>query len=141
MSTKVGLDPWKNIIDSLVDANDEVHSGAANQPHANVYRFCSRTERAQVTVKLIECPTDDIVTIEWRDATKCCYREQIWRRGKANASGYCVLSGAKIRRGDDVYRPRMLDCVNAGAMILCTALQRHLLMPSIDLSPDIGECV
>uniref|UniRef100_UPI003F4F778B DUF3331 domain-containing protein n=1 Tax=Caballeronia sp. LjRoot34 TaxID=3342325 RepID=UPI003F4F778B len=68
-------------------------------------------------------------TIAWQDATSCRYGDQRWYRCPAPFDGVCSLTGFKILRGSDVFRPSrrglyMLPA-NADAMILAAALQRQ----------------
>ncbi|WP_423392135.1 DUF3331 domain-containing protein [Burkholderia sp. LMG 21824] len=51
------------------------------------------------------------------------FGEQHWKPGRARQAGVCVLSGARIACGDDVFRPRGRPMPpNARAMILAIAL-------------------
>ncbi|HXZ07761.1 MAG TPA: DUF3331 domain-containing protein, partial [Paraburkholderia sp.] len=118
-------DPWARIVGSLAGDHGEERPEAEPLAHAWVYRFASPKERSNVTVKLVDCARDDRVILTWIDSTKCCYLDQIWRRVRARFSGYCVLSGAQIRRGDMVFRPSVgrMCLVNGDAMILGSELR------------------
>ncbi|WP_433706574.1 DUF3331 domain-containing protein [Paraburkholderia sacchari] len=55
---------------------------------------------ATAHIEIIERRSGALITVCCRDATSGCYGEQCWRLTKARGSGVCVLSGARIRRGD-----------------------------------------
>jgi hypothetical protein len=128
-------DLWARIVGWLADGC----SGAGLRTQSWAYSYASAEERSNVTVNLVDCSTDDEVVIMWLDSTKCRYSEQVWRRTKARSSGYCSLSGAQIRRGDDVYRPnaRRAGLVNADAMILVSELRNHVPKPPIESRSDL----
>lgn len=75
-------------------------------------------------VSLLERISPSTVTIAWRDSTSCSYGAQIWMGANAKVSGVCAMSGAQIKRGDRIFRPRHSKPapVNAGAMILASAI-------------------
>jgi hypothetical protein len=76
-------------------------------------------------VKLIERPSSTTATIEWRDPTRCCYGDQVWRAMRARTAGVCAMSGVEIRPGDRVYGPNPRPVPgNAGAMILASVLDQ-----------------
>jgi hypothetical protein len=76
------------------------------------------------SVRLIDRPSPLTVTLDWRDSTRCCYREQLWVSARARVSGNCAMSGAAIFPGDEIYRPRPARPTprNVGAMVLASAL-------------------
>lgn len=79
-------------------------------------RFAPVTGRR---VRLLERPRPGVLVVNWSDARRCHYGEQIWRLGKAGTNGLCALSGAPIRKGDPVFKPnRRPPPLNADAMIL-----------------------
>jgi hypothetical protein len=65
------------------------------------------------------------VTLDWRDPTKCCYREQLWVAARARVSGRCAMSGAPISPGDEIFRPRPARPAprNVNAMILASVVE------------------
>lgn len=89
-------------------------------------RTASDSSRApSFTVTVLEHMHNSRVCLSWHDPTLCNYEEQVWAPALARRSGQCALSGASIRRGDSVYRPRTrgrIPPVNADAMILASAL-------------------
>lgn len=64
------------------------------------------------------------VVISWQDATRGRLADQRWRRCTAYASGVCAMSGGKIRRGDQIYRPlrRLSNFANLGDTILASII-------------------
>jgi hypothetical protein len=80
-----------------------------------------------VVVSLIDRPTSSTATIAWRDPTRCCYGDQVWRASRARGAGVCAMSGREIVPGDAVYIPRPCRRVpaNAGAMILTSVLDEE----------------
>lgn len=75
-------------------------------------------------VSIIERPSVSVAVVSWRDATQCCYGDQLWSIGLAREAGVCVLSGRPIARADMVYRPQRSrrPALNADAMILAAAM-------------------
>ncbi|WP_321965415.1 DUF3331 domain-containing protein [Paraburkholderia sp. J7] len=81
---------------------------------------------AAVRVVILERPSDSTVVVQWSSPVGCYYGEQIWRKAVARKSGYCVLTGKRIVRGDDVFKPqrtRRRICLNASAMIGASSLE------------------
>ncbi|WP_321796926.1 DUF3331 domain-containing protein [Caballeronia sp. J97] len=118
----LALDPWAQTIFRLTSLSDGV-SGAAPSPRR---AFAHSVDRSVVAVKLIERPSTTTVTIEWRDSTRCCYGDQVWRAMRARVAGVCAMSGSEIQPGDHVYSPNPRPVPgNAGAMILASVLDRE----------------
>jgi hypothetical protein len=116
----IALDPWAQTIFQLTSL-----SGGVSFEAPSLRRPFAQPEDSRVAVKLIERPSTTTVTIEWRDSTRCCYGDQVWRAMRARTTGVCAMSGGAIRRGDHVYapNPRPLPS-NAGAMILASVLDQ-----------------
>ncbi|MGF6553055.1 DUF3331 domain-containing protein [Paraburkholderia youngii] len=57
-------------------------------------------------LSVIDRPSSQALTVLWSDACFGHYGHQTWRRGYAKRDALCVLSGAPISKGDEVYRPR-----------------------------------
>ncbi|WP_321899627.1 DUF3331 domain-containing protein [Paraburkholderia heleia] len=72
------------------------------------------------------------IMVRWGDATVGHYGEQLWKRGIARRSTWCILSGMRVRRGDIVYRPctRGLRPMNCEEVILAGVLE----------GVDVGVC-
>jgi hypothetical protein len=123
-------DPWTHVIDVLSVASGEVLN-SAKLPHflettldkANrgVSIGCMRPMNPP---KLVERPDALTATITWRDPTRCCYIDQIWRATRSRVKGICALSGREIRPRDEVFKPGQCRPrpANAHAMILAEAL-------------------
>ncbi|MGE8158959.1 DUF3331 domain-containing protein [Paraburkholderia sp. NPDC080076] len=78
-------------------------------------------------ITAIERQSDTYVLISWCDPTMCHYVDQVWSRFTARCSGHCALTGQRIERGDQVFKPRSrgrLRPANCDEMILATALAR-----------------
>ncbi|MGA7816127.1 DUF3331 domain-containing protein [Caballeronia sp.] len=82
-------------------------------------------ENHQVTVTLIDRPTESTATIAWRDPTHCCYGDQVWRACRSRVEGVCAMSGRAIYRNDVVFKPSRCRAspLNAHAMILAAVLE------------------
>lgn len=116
---------WNRVIDALVAGFNGVGEGAPYlQPRADVTRPYVLSRHVEVSV--IERLSDSSVSVRWRDATRCCYDEQIWISCRARIGGRCALSGTLIRRHDAVYKPRTRTVVpaNADAMILAPLIEQ-----------------
>jgi hypothetical protein len=113
-------DPWAQTIFRLTALNDGI------TPDAPVFRRpVAQAGERRVAVKLIERPSSTTATIEWRDSTRCCYGDQVWRAMRARTAGVCAMSGCPILPGDHVYGPNPRPVPsNAGAMILASVLEQ-----------------
>lgn len=117
----IALDPWAQTIFQLTALHDGVRFEA---PSLRRRPFVQGVDR-RVAVKLIERPSTTTATIEWRDSTRCCYGDQVWRAMRARTAGVCAMSGCEIRPGDRVYGPNPRPVPgNAGAMILASVLDQ-----------------
>ena len=66
-----------------------------------------------------------LLIVRWVEPGRAHFGEQHWKPGRARQAGVCVLSGARIACGDDVFRPSGRPTPpNARAMILAVALDR-----------------
>lgn len=81
---------------------------------------------AAAHMEFVERLSPTLVTFNWRDATSGCYGEQLWHLTTARARANCMLSGAAIRRGSAVYRPRLRGRrpANADWDILASTIDR-----------------
>ncbi|CAB3776090.1 DUF3331 domain-containing protein [Paraburkholderia caffeinilytica] len=84
--------------------------------------------RHECMARVLDRVSAKIVVVYWCDATSCRYGDQLWRVGVARRRGRCALSGAPIKAGDAVYRPRQgrPSPVNAAAMMLASEVERVL---------------
>ncbi|WP_109479729.1 DUF3331 domain-containing protein [Paraburkholderia sp. C35] len=116
------MDPWTQTIGLLGTPSRlmAVAEGAA-QP-----RLVMRNvdEPAGASVTLIDRPTPSTATIAWRDSTRGCFGDQVWRMARARMAGFCAMSGQAIHPGDAVYKPNPRPTpVNGDAMILASVLR------------------
>jgi hypothetical protein len=124
------IDPWVQTIRLLSSGPrcpvaDGEPTSAARPSTSSGYNVTSSTNHSpHLLVRLIERTTSSTATIAWGDSTSCFYGEQNWRAATARISGICALSGARIKRGDRIFRPRCSKPapVNSDAMILESAL-------------------
>ncbi|BAN27839.1 DUF3331 domain-containing protein [Caballeronia insecticola] len=116
----IALDPWAQTIFQLTTW----HEGAGIEAPLTRRPFAQAGD-GRVAVKLIERPSTTTATIEWRDSTRCCYGDQVWRAMRARTAGVCAMSGCAISPGDAVYGPNPRPVPsNAGAMILASVLDQ-----------------
>ncbi|RKE39228.1 uncharacterized protein DUF3331 [Paraburkholderia sp. BL23I1N1] len=124
---------WSHVINTLMTSDKEgqgeaylVPPARGKEPYAP-----SRHVLIEVTERLSEAS----VAVLWRDATRGCYADQVWIFCRARVKGRCGLSGAVIRRGDFVYKPRVRSAApaNAAAMILASVVAG---MPSMAVHGD-----
>ncbi|WP_353049289.1 DUF3331 domain-containing protein [Paraburkholderia strydomiana] len=66
----------------------------------------ARSEFEATAVRSVEAVTATTALVEWCERGVCYYAERGWVRSAAKRDGICALSGAPIRRGDPVFRPR-----------------------------------
>jgi hypothetical protein len=118
------MDPWAQTIGLLSVLSGLTRAGFVPMGSGGAAQSVTGLVHGEVSVSLIDRPTSSTATIAWRDSTRCCYGDQVWRSSRARVEGVCAMSGRPIRPGDPVYKPR--PCrpmpVNAGAMILTSAL-------------------
>lgn len=86
-------------------------------------------------IDVMERLSESSVAVLWRDATRGRYGDQVWIVCRARLKGCCALSGAVIRRGDLVYKPRVRNAApsNAAAMILASVVSG---MPALAVEAD-----
>ena len=80
--------------------------------------------RSQPTVRVLDKPTAQTLTVSWCDARTGHYGYQTWRVNIARRAGTCVLTGRAITAGETVYCPRAngVPPGNAGAMIVASGI-------------------
>ncbi|SAK48554.1 hypothetical protein AWB76_01215 [Caballeronia temeraria] len=116
----IALDPWTQTVVQL----KSLSRGVGFEPPSPM-RPVTKIDDRRVAVKLIERPSTTTATIEWRDSTRCCYGDQVWRAMRARTAGVCAMSGGQIHPGDRVYAPNPRPVPgNAGAMILASVLDQ-----------------
>ena len=88
----------------------------------------SRRIATPARISIVEQPTAQTLTVCWSDPLSGHYADQLWRKGVAQKSSFCVLTGMRIRRGDAVFRPRTGErCVpvNREYMLLANAVPQE----------------
>jgi Domain of unknown function (DUF3331) len=86
-------------------------------------------------VTILERLSLTTIAVSWCDATAGHYGDQIWTTGIAHKRAICALTGAYIRQGDAVYRPRRSSThlpANFDRMILASALPECESVPATD---------
>jgi Domain of unknown function (DUF3331) len=124
-------DPWMHtigVLSLLSGVTVPVASrrfASANRPKRKACQVPLPGENHQVTVTLIERPTESTATIAWHDPTHCCYGDQVWRASRSRVEGVCAMSGRAISRNDAVFKPSRSRAspLNAHAMILAAVLE------------------
>jgi hypothetical protein len=142
MSKHSLTDPWSRTLESLVAASQR--SPSRLNESARKIGFLARSSGRRwdpvsepcgadrcVTVDLVERLGNRTITVNWRDATSCCYSDQRWLASVARADGVCALSGSAISKGDAIFRPQSgrLPPTNARAMMLVHAVDAILPAP------------
>ncbi|MBP0588673.1 DUF3331 domain-containing protein [Paraburkholderia sp. LEh10] len=116
------MDPWTQTIGLLGPSSRVEAAQQCVAPLRGTARGADKRFDAAVT--LIDRPTSSTATIAWRDSTRGCFGDQVWRMARARASGFCAMSGQAIHPGDAVYKPNARPApVNAEAMILACVLR------------------
>lgn len=115
------IDTWQRILDSLA------LGGALAKTMAISVESCQRAGPqivpAQIVIRVLE-RTERYATLEWYDPTACRYGAQKWHRCLARKSGTCAVSGDKILRGEEVFKPWRTTPppANRHAMILASRM-------------------
>jgi Domain of unknown function (DUF3331) len=76
-------------------------------------------------VTILERRSPITIAVRWCDATSGHYGDPVWTAGVAQKRALCALTGAHIRRGEIVYRPRRSRAhqpANLDRMILASTL-------------------
>jgi len=94
-------------------------TGMPHELAATARAPATQFDPANVGIRPVEQLTARTATVDWCESGVCRYAEPTWIRGVAKRNGICALTGAQIRRGDPVYRPRSIvpAPTNALAMI------------------------
>jgi hypothetical protein len=147
------VDPWIRAISLFfLPEHPEVANRESVQIAACKYYSESNVSECRPFVRIIERQTAQTVTLDWRDSTNCCYREQLWVAARSRVSARCALSGAPISPGDEIFRPRPTRPAprNVGAMILASAVDascrrgaafEYVLQAQPVQAPRAEECV
>lgn len=121
------VDPWTRTINLLSLPSDPscTIEESIDQPPRRRAAAESNAATWEPSVTVIDRPSALTVVLDWRDPTKCCYREQLWVAARARVSGRCAMTGAAIEPGDDIFRPRPARPAprNVTAMVLASAVE------------------
>ncbi|MEX3936377.1 DUF3331 domain-containing protein [Paraburkholderia phymatum] len=91
-------------------------------------------EPVPARVSIVEQLTSQTLSVRWSDSQSGHYADQVWRKGVARSSSFCVLTGMRIYPGDSVFRPRACESyvpANCDRMILA-AVVREDSVPAVD---------
>lgn len=108
------LAPEARLLESEEDKQD--HKAGARR-HGRV------TTPARIFI--VEQPTSQTLTVCWSDAQSGHYADQLWRKGVARRSSFCMLTGMRIRPGDAMFRPCAVKAhlpANRECMLLAAAV-------------------
>lgn len=124
---------WDHVINALKTCRDEGQGEAYLAPPARCMEKYAPSRHTRIDV--MERLSESSVAVLWRDATRGRYGDQVWIVCRARTKGRCALSGAVIRRGDLVYKPRVRSAApsNAAAMILASVVSG---MPALPVEAD-----
>ena len=73
---------------------------------ASVMTAHARPPRRRLRIRIVEILSDTAVSVRWSDPRFGHFGEQLWHCVTARTASRCVLTGAPIKPGDRVYRPR-----------------------------------
>src|ERR1700710_1740366 len=118
----VAVEGWLAIVNQLATV------GAVPLTISQGPRGVARFDPDNLALRVVERLTPRTATVDWCEAGICHYSEQTWVAATAKHSGACALTGARIRHGDHIYRPRSATPPpgNAGAMIVADEI---LMLP------------
>ncbi|MGF6771880.1 hypothetical protein P3T18_004367 [Paraburkholderia sp. GAS199] len=137
------VDPWTRTINLLsLPAGSPISTEEAFDFAVRRRAFPESSDsKREPSVRVVERPTALTVTLDWRDSTKCCYREQLWVSAKARVSGRCAMSGAAIFPGDAIFRPRPARPAprNVGAMVLASAVDACAAHDTTPSEPSVSR--
>jgi hypothetical protein len=106
---------WLTVLSQLSRAGTPHELAAAARAPAKQF------DPANVGIRPVEQLTARTATVDWCESGVCRYAEQTWIRGVAKRNGICALTGAQIRRGDPVYRPRSIVPAPTNALAMIAA--------------------
>jgi hypothetical protein len=130
-------DPWRHMVDVLAAASRvriEADEGApcpGYARHEAAFPVATQARKrpgdgcTEARINIIERLSPTRLVVCWCDATTGRYGEQPWKLCAARNKSVCALSGAKISRGDKVYRPwsrGQRKPANANQSILASAV-------------------
>ncbi|MEM5288603.1 DUF3331 domain-containing protein [Paraburkholderia sabiae] len=129
MSEPVRMEPtadvWPRTVAAIRNFDVRPEPVEAPRPAGRRPRAAARWDgRSQPTVRVLDKPTPQTLTVSWCDARTGHYGYQTWRVNIARRAGVCVLTGRAIEAGETVYCPRANGTPpgNAGAMIVASCI-------------------
>lgn len=124
-----GSAAWARVIDELNAVSGQLTEGEVRERLRRSRGLWWKREKIDVPsrhvrIQVIERESKTVLTLRWRGPT-CHYAEQAWRLVAARVPGVCLLSGAQIRRGDPIFKPKFNSShLNEMAMILGSEIDR-----------------
>lgn len=134
------LDPWLQTL-AMLSSCSGLKPGDCDDEYFDQLRrrtsLLSRASRGKVkraarnvsdtcaTIRILERLSPSAVALSWHDPTSLNYAEQVWWMSGAPKNGRCAVSGARILRGQSVYRPRRSGKdvpLNGSEMILTSVI-------------------
>jgi hypothetical protein len=125
---------WKGILSGLVMAAQPGTCDSAISTRHEGESMIREESRAYVPSRhiradVIERESATTVSLAWTDPW-CHYGEQTWNLVSSRESGVCALSGGRIRRGDQVFRPQARTSpINQRAMIIRSVIEELAPFP------------
>jgi hypothetical protein len=124
------IDPWMHTIGMLTLlsrlklAGSKRPDGMRDRPASIGCRHPLPWEYQKGLVTLVDRSNALTATIAWRDSTRCCYGDQVWRAARSRVKGGCAMSGLPINPNDAVFKPcrSRSSPLNAHTMILAAIL-------------------
>jgi hypothetical protein len=120
-------DPWGHLLGELKAFSKVLHADAGRRFAATPVVPASRTiyrPSPELVVTIAERTGPTSATVIWNEPN-CRYGYQTWRAAVSRESGFCVISGEFIRRGDMVFKPQVRPApLNAHAMILQSVVDK-----------------
>jgi hypothetical protein len=118
-------DAWRRTVAAIRDFEIVPEPVEKPRPAGRRVRAPARWDgRSHPTVRVLDKPTAQTLTVSWCDARTGHYGYQTWRVNIARSAGICVLTGRAIEAGEMVYCPRANGAPpgNAGAMIVVSGI-------------------
>jgi len=120
-----GADTWLRTVVAIRDFDLKCNPVQEPRPSRRRARATPCWDgRSRPTVRVLDQPTAQTLTVSWCDARTGHYGYQTWRAIVARRAGICVLTGRAITEGETVYCPRANGTPpgNAGAMIVAAEI-------------------
>ncbi|SAK85513.1 hypothetical protein AWB77_04497 [Caballeronia fortuita] len=127
-SKECDRDPWEQILESLPSFDEDARGRNISTFRSNTQHYDANRLTSAV-IHVVDRPTDQTVIIYWSDASRCVYKDQLWRLSRAKRNGICALTNQRVAKGDSIFCPSTKGSkpVNHDMMILSNAVPS--LMP------------